>query len=114
MKANPCPLCSGKLTSKTVPYAFAGVNLGMFQAEVCGKCGEAFFTEEASRKIEAASKRAGLWGIGRRAKIGYSGHSLIVRIPAKLAAAAHLKKGSTVFLQPAGQGKLLVESNSDD
>lgn len=113
MKDNKCPLCEGRLKAEKVPYSFAGKTLGRFAAEVCQKCGETFFMEEGWDEIEAASKRAGLWGIGRRAKIGYSGHSLIVRIPAELAEAAHFKRGTTVYLQPAGQGKLLVESEAD-
>lgn len=113
MKPNPCPLCGGRLAAKSVPYDFAGVNLGTFQAEICGKCGEVFFTEEASRRIDKTAKEKGVWGIGRRAKVGYSGHSLILRIPAELAAAAHLKKGSTVYLQPAGERKILVEAEYD-
>ncbi len=92
-----------------VRYAYAGVYLGSFAADVCQRCSEAFFTEDSWRRIEKLARKKGLWGIGRRVKVGYSGHSLIIRIPGKLATAAHLRKGTTVYVQPAGKGKLLVE-----
>ena len=110
MKQNCCPLCRGILREERIPYTFAGIDLGRFPAETCQECGEAFFTEKGWKRIEHLAKSKGLWGIGRRVKVGYSGHSLIVRIPGKLAAATHLKKGTTVYLQPAGKGRLLVES----
>ena len=110
MTRNDCPLCGGRLKTERIPYAFAGIDLGRFPAESCQECGEAFFTEEGWKSIEHLAKSKGLWGIGRRVKVGFSGHSLIVRIPNSLAAATHLKKGTTVFLQPAGKGRLLVES----
>ncbi|MBI4182259.1 MAG: hypothetical protein HY520_04810 [Candidatus Aenigmarchaeota archaeon] len=95
-----------------VPYAYAGVPLGRFPAEVCQRCGETFFTEPGWLRIERLAREKGLWGAGSRVKVGYSGHSLILRIPGKLAAATDLKKGTTVYLQPAGKGKLLVERTS--
>ena len=113
MPRNKCPLCDGLMKEKKVPYSFAGVDLGRFPADVCHKCGEAFFTEDSWKKIECRAKEKQLWGMGRRVTVGQSGHSLIVRIPAKLARAAHLSKGSTVYLQPAGEGKLLMEREGD-
>ena len=114
MKKNECPLCRGRLKKENVPYAFAGIHLGRFGAEVCEKCDEIFFTEEAWKRIERTAKSKGLWGIGRRVKIGHSGHSLIIRIPSKLAATAHLERGDTVFLQPAGDGRLLIEREHEE
>jgi len=110
MKENEYPLCEGELKEEVVPYSFSGTALGRFPAEVCEECGEAFFTEEGWRRIEKIAKARGLWGSGMHVKVGYSGHSLIVRIPHKVAAATHIHKGTMVYLQPAGRGKLLVEA----
>jgi hypothetical protein len=43
MKTNDCPHCRGQLGKKNVLYAFAGVPLGRFPAEVCQQCGEMLF-----------------------------------------------------------------------
>ena len=109
MAESKCPLCSGPLKVGPVPYGHAGVPLGRFEAETCGRCGEAFFTEPAWRRIEQLARERGLWASGRHATVGTSGHSLIVRIPPALAASAELAKGSHVFIQPAGKGRLLIE-----
>ena len=114
MRTNECPLCRGRLKKENVPYSFAGVQLGRFAAEVCRQCDETFFTEGGWKQIELTAKSKGLWGIGRQVKIGHSGHSLIVRIPSKLAATAHLKRGAMVFVQPAGEGKLLIEREAEE
>jgi len=41
---------------KKVPYNFGSISLGSFDADVCTKCGEVFFTEEASDAIDAKAK----------------------------------------------------------
>ena len=106
-----CPICNeGKLEKRKVPYSFAGAELGEFDAEVCGKCGETFFTEEASAAIEAKAKEMGIWGIGRSSKIGYAGNALIVRIPKNVAAFMGLKKEQPVFIHPEGKRKLVIET----
>ena len=102
------------MKKENVPYSFAGVQLGRFAAEVCQQCDETFFTEDGWKQVEHTARRKGLWGIGRHVKIGRSGHSLIVRIPSRLAATAHLKRGAMVFVQPAGEGKLLIEREAGE
>lgn len=61
-----CPLCKGKMEWKKHPFSLVGTELGKFEAEVCTKCGEAWFTEEASDQIDERAKELGLWGIGKR------------------------------------------------
>ena len=114
MKGNNCPLCDGRMKRKKVPYSYAGVTLGSFAADVCGKCGELFFTPEAWSSIERLAKKKGLWGTGRRVKVGYSGHSLVLRIPGSIATVSHIRQGNTVYLQPAGKGRLLVEKEPNE
>ena len=44
-----CPICEkGKLTRKKVDYNYKDWHFGKYDADVCNKCGESFFTEEAS------------------------------------------------------------------
>lgn len=113
MTQEDCPLCGGALERKEVPYAYAGVGLGLFEADVCRTCGEAFFTEEAWQRIERLAREKQLWGTGRSVTVGHSGHSLFLRIPREVAAATHLAKGNRVYVQPAGKGRLLVERDTE-
>lgn len=102
------------MEKKDVPYSYAGTSLGKFSAEVCTHCRETYFTEDGWKAIERAAKARGVWGTARQVKVGQSGHSLILRIPASLAAAAHLKRGSMVYIELAGRGKILVERRPDE
>ncbi len=60
---NKCVLCNGNLKKKLVDYKVYGENLGKFPAMVCDSCGEQWFDEQTSRKIEQAEKKADLFGI---------------------------------------------------
>ena len=64
-----CPICNGKLKITKAEYSFYDVPFGKFDAEVCQKCGEVFFTEEASDEIDGIAKKKGLWGLEKRSKI---------------------------------------------
>jgi len=104
-----CPVCNGKMKKGKVEYAYYGISLGKFDAETCMKCGEVFFTEEASDKIDQLAKEKGLWGLERKSKISYSGNSLIVRIPKDIAEFMELAKGEDVNIHPEGKNRLVVE-----
>lgn len=63
-----CPVCDNEMVRKRIPYfeEETGLNLGsdvLFDADVCEKCGEAFFTEESSKLLDLIFMDAGLWGI---------------------------------------------------
>ncbi len=105
-----CPICNEKMKKGKEPYSFASVLLGEFEADVCPKCKEVFFTEEASDKIDQKAKKLGLWGVGQKGKIGYSGNSLIVRVPKKIASFLKLEEGKEVYIHPEGKNKLVIES----
>src|SRR4030043_317625 len=49
-------------------------------------------------KIEEAEKKAGLFGLSREGKIGYSGNSLIIRIPKEIAKFMNLKKEAPIVI----------------
>jgi YgiT-type zinc finger domain-containing protein len=104
-----CPICEGNLERKKVPYSVGGVSLGTFEADVCTSCNEIFFTEAASDAIDKKAKEAGLWGLEKRGKIGYSGNSLIVRIPKKIAEFMELKKGEDILIKPEDKKRLVIE-----
>ena len=56
-----CPICNiGTMDKKEVTFSLYGENLGRFRADVCNKCGEEFFDEDASDRIDEAAKKKGL------------------------------------------------------
>ena len=94
---------------KAVPYSVYGVGLGTFPAEVCAKCNEQWFSEETARKMEKIEKEKGLFGMSKQSKIGYSGNSLIVRIPKEIAKFMNLKKETPISIYPEGKNKISIE-----
>ncbi|MBS3165558.1 AbrB/MazE/SpoVT family DNA-binding domain-containing protein [Candidatus Woesearchaeota archaeon] len=105
-----CPLCEkGTLTKKEVPYLVYGIQLGIFPTNSCNSCGEQWFDEKTSKKIEELEKKKGLFGLAKKSKISYSGNSLIIRIPEQLAKFMGIKKEDGIILHPEGKNKITVE-----
>jgi len=104
-----CPICEEDLERKNVPYTVGDVKLGTFEADICSSCGEIFFTEKSSDAIDKKAREFGLWGLERKGKIGYSGNSLIVRIPKKVAEFMKLKKGGGILIKPEDKKRLVIE-----
>jgi ribosomal protein L40E len=108
--AEKCPLCAvGNLRSKKVREELFGVPLGVFDAEVCEKCHEVYFTADSVDKIESRAKELGLWGLASKVKVARSGNSLVIRIPAPLARYLKLRNGQDVLLTPEQKHKLVLE-----
>ena len=57
-----CPVCNKPIEIEMVPFSDQGIYLGEFEAEVCHKDNEIFFTEQSARLIEKTEKKAGIWG----------------------------------------------------
>ncbi|MFQ5815996.1 MAG: hypothetical protein ACE5G7_05815 [Candidatus Hydrothermarchaeaceae archaeon] len=104
-----CPICECSMERKKIPYQIGSVKLGSFEADVCTSCGEVFFTEKSSDAIDKKAKEDGLWGLGKKGKIGYSGNSLIVRIPKKVAEFMNLETGVEILIKPEGKRRLVIE-----
>lgn len=110
METGRCDECGGKVERKKVDYFFLGENLGKFEAEVCSKCGETLFAEDASRKITEATKAKGLWNLSAKAKVGKVGSSIAVTINKKIAEFVDLKKGEEVRIFPEGRNRIVIET----
>lgn len=107
-----CPSCGkGPLVKTKVRETMFGVDLGEFDAEVCKACGESFFDEAAMGLLEQRA-RTGVWGLGKKLKVAKSGNSLVLRIPADLAAFLHLKAGKEVYVHPEGEDRIVVDVGS--
>ena len=105
-----CPVCGkGILKKKKVKESMFGVYLGSFPAEVCSRCGESFTDVKTTKRIEAAAKKKGVWGLGMKTKIMKAGNSLAVRIPKKIADYLKLRQGEEAFVHPEDH-KLVIEA----
>lgn len=105
-----CVFCNGILKKSNVEYKEQGISLGKFRANVCTKCGEAFFEPEIVDKIQIKSKKLGLFGLKANVKIAKIGNSLAVRIPKKIAEFLKLKQGEETAIYPQGH-KLIIEAS---
>jgi len=103
-----CMSCEKEARREVKPYETAGVKLGEFVFWTCDSCNESWVEEETMQKMEAAAKEKGVWGIETRTKVSFSGNSLILRIPKKIAEFLHIDKGSEVLLRPEKK-KLVAE-----
>jgi YgiT-type zinc finger domain-containing protein len=61
-----CPKCEGTLRKGRTDYSYKDIYFGEYDADICDKCGEALFTEEASDAIDKKAKELGLWGLEAR------------------------------------------------
>ncbi len=104
-----CPICEGEMERKKAPYAVGGIELGTFEADACSGCGEVFFTEASSDAIDRIAKERGLWGLEKKGKLGYSGNSLIVRIPKKVVEFMKLERGKEILIKPEDKKRLVIE-----
>lgn len=109
IKKPECPLCSGAMVRKEVDFSLYGELLGRFKADVCSKCGEEFFDEETSKKIDEYAKKKGLYGLEANTKISEVGNSIAIRINKKLKGFFHAKKGEEVKIYPENKNRLIVD-----
>ena len=56
-----CPVCDKDTIIRREPFQIDDRYLGDFEADVCLKCNEVFFTEESAKLIELVSKEIGIW-----------------------------------------------------
>ena len=105
-----CYICGeGRLEKQKIDFLLYGESLGKFEAEVCSKCGEKFFSEEASDKIDEKAKKKGLYGLEAHTTVGAVGNSLDIRLNKKIIKFLGIKKGTAVNVYPESKKKLIVE-----
>jgi YgiT-type zinc finger domain-containing protein len=104
-----CPICEkGKLARKKVEYSYSDWHIGEYDADVCSKCGETFFTEKSSDAIEIKVKGLGMWGMEKKTKISKSGNSLIVRVPKQIAELLKIREGDEAVIRPDGKKRMVI------
>lgn len=104
-----CVMCNSGLREKLVEYEEYGTAFGKYKAKVCINCGEVYFDSETVDKIQEKSKKMGVFGIIKKAKVAQVGNSLAIRIPKEIALATGLKKGKEVLIAPSGKSNIKIE-----
>lgn len=111
-KGTACLICGkGYLRPAKVKEEMYGIGLGTYNGEVCDnpECGESYLKAGEMDRMVMRARELGLWGLEARVKLGKSGNSLILRIPARLVRFLELEPGRDVFLAPEGKNKLVME-----
>ena len=88
-----------------------GVDLGMYPGQKCSSCKEIFTDSKEMIQIEKIARQKGIWGLGKKTKITWTGNSLAVRIPKKIADYLNLKEGEEAFISPDNK-KIVIETSS--
>ena len=104
-----CVLCGGRAEQRMVEHKELGVSLGRFKAIVCTQCDETYYDEKTAGLIQQESKKRGLFGLARKAKVAEIGNSIAIRIPKEIATFLELKKGQEVTLIPEDKRDLHVQ-----
>lgn len=105
-----CYMCGkGTLASKEVVHKLYGVPIGNYPAEICEKCGEIFYDEETSNKIEADTKAKGLYGLSAKAKVTQIGDSLGITINRPISKFLKIKKGETALVRPESGRRIIID-----
>lgn len=102
-------VCKGDALRAKLEVKPYGVSIGGFIGYRCSKCGEEWFDEKTADKIEAHTRKLGLFGLHADGRVGLAGNSLVVRVPKPVAKFLGLRKGSLIKVEPEGKDKLIVE-----
>lgn len=104
-----CPICDGELVPKEHKYKL-GAKAVPYQSFQCSKCKEELVCGEQAERVfrEVADYKKELH---YKKKLGYSGNSLVLRIPTKLAKNLNMRKGSLVDIIP-GKNEFIVSARS--
>jgi len=115
-----CPICGGEVKKiETTLSLFDGkIQINPITAFECPQCNEVYIDEEESKKIDSLAnipiyrrqiEEIRKYQLRLRRKIGFSGRSLVVRIPKDIERALSLQDGDEVEIYPEGKNKIVLE-----
>jgi YgiT-type zinc finger domain-containing protein len=118
-----CPFCGGKVEEiKTELSLFNGkIKINPIVGFECSSCNEIFIDEDESKRIDRITNmepyRSHIEEMRKhqfrlRRKIGYSGRTLIVRIPKDIEQNISLREGEEIEIYPEGKNKIIIEKVS--
>lgn len=118
-----CPLCGGDVTKiETSLSLFNGkIQINPIIGFECAKCNEIFIDEDESKRIDRLTNtpyyRDQIENIRKnqlrlRRKIGFSGRSLIIRIPKDIENVCQIRNGDEVEIYIEGKNKIIIEKLS--
>jgi len=118
-----CPICGGDVQKiETELSLFNGkIKINPIVGYECKNCIEIFIDEEESKKIDrminSEPYRTQIdemrkYRFRLRRKVGYSGRSLVVRIPKDIEQVLSLRNGEEIEIYPEGKNKIVIEKLS--
>ena len=109
-KQIPCP-CGGFLERAQEKVIQDGIDCGTLEVEKCATCLTQYLPEETMVVVEAALKKAGLWGVERKeVKFWKTGNSVTIRIPTGIAKKLNLARLEKGYLYQEGAHRLVIET----
>lgn len=108
MERTTCEECGGNIIRKKVEYLLYGISLGFFPAEVCQRCSETCYDEDASKEMTKIAKEKGIWGLLAKTKVGKVGDALDIRLNKRMVEFLGLKKGVEVIVYPVDKHRIEI------
>ena len=117
---NECPICNGQVRKVETEFSlFEGkIKKNPVVGHECMECGEIFIDEDESRRIDKwldePTTRKIVETLRKhefrlRRKIGYSGRTLVVRIPKDIERIVPFSEGEEVEIYPEGKNRIIIE-----
>ena len=105
----PCP-CGGKIHWAKEKVVQQGIDCGILDVEICGKCGEMYLPDWSMLEVEKKLKEKGLWGMERKEiKFWKSGKSIVMRLPTKLVHKFGLDNVKKGYVYKEGENRFVIE-----
>lgn len=118
-----CPLCGGKISTVETRLSLFNdqIKINPITGYECADCHEILIDEDESKRIDVLTStplykdqidRIRKGQLRLRRKIGFSGRSLIVRIPKDIEDNCAIKSGDEIYIYIEGKNKIIIEKLS--
>ena len=101
----PCN-CGGTLKKSSTHVEFYGIDFGVWDCEVCTKCGSEYLDDEVLGKIEQEVKKKKLFGLEKQVQVTKSGNSLVIRLPPEIVKFSGIHYQDYVKIYPTSKKRI--------
>lgn len=115
-----CPICSGEISKVETSLSLFNdkIKINPIIGFECTECNEIFIDEDESKRVDRLTNtpyyKNQIENIQKtqlrlRRKIGFSGRSLIVRIPKDIELNCQIRDGDEIDIYVEGKNKIIIE-----
>lgn len=115
-----CPICDGEVIKieTTLSLFNDQIKINPITGYECPKCNEIFIDQEESKRIDVLTDlpiykekidQLQKTQFRLRRKVGFSGRSLVVRIPKDIERVLDINDGDEIEIYPEGKNRLIIE-----